>query len=339
MRFKALLVLVYFACSLAAQQPSAPTPEARLAEARQQIEQGAYQEAAQALKRLEAESPQLKGLAHELGVVSYKIGDYLATVKYFERASAEDPNDKVAIQLRGLSLFYLGSAAKAVPLLEQVHGWYPVANVDATYVLGLAYLQTKDYEKARRTFGEMFGVAPDSAASYLFMARMLLRQGFDPVAEEHAQKAAALDPKLPGVHYLLGEFYLFNSKYDAAAREFETELKLNPAFAASYDRLADVYFRTGRFDDAHRLLQRAILLDPNSTGPYILMGKVMLKKNDPQQALLYLQRAAKMDPGNYITHHLMGQVYRALKNTEAAERELKLAEQLQQKQNPLQPLN
>ena len=77
-----------------------------------------------------------------------------------------------------------------------------------------------------------------------------------------------------------------------------------------------------------------LLLDANATGPYILMGKVLLKKDDPQQALLYLERANKMDSRNFITHHLMGQAYRALKNTEAAERELKLAEQLQSQQSP-----
>jgi len=38
----------------------------------------------------------------------------------------------------------------------------------------------------------MFGVAADSAASYLFTARMLLRQDFGPVAEEYAQKASLL---------------------------------------------------------------------------------------------------------------------------------------------------
>ena len=36
-----------------------------------------------------------------------------------------------------------------------------------------------------------------------------------------------------------------------------------------------------------------------------------------------------MDPNNSITHHLLGQAYRDLGKNEEAERELKLAEQLQ----------
>jgi Flp pilus assembly protein TadD len=40
-----------------------------------------------------------------------------------------------------------------------------------------------------------------------------------------------------------------------------------------------------------------------------------------------------MDPNNPIPHHLLGQAYRELGRTEEAERELKLAEQLQVQQN------
>ena len=36
-----------------------------------------------------------------------------------------------------------------------------------------------------------------------------------------------------------------------------------------------------------------------------------------------------MDPNNAITHHLLGQAYRDLGKKDDAERELKLAEQLQ----------
>jgi tetratricopeptide (TPR) repeat protein len=305
-----------------------------LSEARQLIKQNRYREASTVLAETAKSSPNTLGLAHEQGIVAYKLGDYLAAANHLKRAIEEDPSDKTAVQLRGLSLFYLGSPTQAIPLLEQVHSWYPIANVDATHVLTLAYIQTKDYDRARRSTAEMYSVPADSAASYLFLARTLMRQGHDPIAEEHGLKAVALDPKLPLAHYLLGEFYLYKSRIPEATKHLEAELALNPAFAGTYDRLADVYVRTERFDEAHRLLQRAILLDPNSTGPYILMGKVLLKKDDPQQALLYLERANRMDARNFITHHLMGQAYRALKNTDAAERELKIAEELQAEQAP-----
>jgi len=43
-----------------------------------------------------------------------------------------------------------------------------------------------------------------------------------------------------------------------------------------------------------------------------------------------------MDPNNDIPHHLLGLAYRGLGRSEDAERELKLAEQLQSRENPKQ---
>ena len=53
------------------------------------------------------------------------------------------------------------------------------------------------------------------------------------------------------------------------------------------------------------------------------------KKGEADLALRALQRAAAMDPNNAITHHLLGQTYRDLGRQEEAERELKIASQLQ----------
>src|ERR1700687_5806273 len=179
----------------------------------------------------------------------------------------------------------------------------------------------------------MFGVSPDSAASYLFTARMLLRQDFGPVAEEYAQKAVSLDAKLPLAHFLLGEIALSHSKISEAAEEFEKELQLNPGYAPAYYKLADAYSRIQKFDEAEKLLQRSIWLDSTSTGPYILMGKVLAKKGETELAVRTLPRALAMDPNNPVPHHLLGQAYRDLGRSEDAERELKLAAQLEERQS------
>jgi tetratricopeptide (TPR) repeat protein len=229
----------------------------------------------------------------------------------------------------GLSYYLSGKPADAIPFLEKVQDWYPRANVDASYILGQCYIQTKDYPHARLAFAKMFDVPPDSAASYLFTARMLFRQEFGPVALEYAQKAVALDPKLPLAHFLLGEIHLFQSQVAEAIADFQQELAVDPGDAATYYKLADAYSRVQKFDDSERLLQRSIWLDPTSTGPYILMGKVLEKKGEPELAIRALQRAASMDPNNAITHHLLGQAYRDLGKNDDADRELKLAGQLQ----------
>ena len=313
-------------------QPSGPNFEA----ARKLLQEGKYDEALSQLQALAAQNPKLPGLSHQLGTAYYKKGDFQKAVGYLKQATEENPKDSEAVQLLGLSYYLSGRPNDAIPLLEKVQTWYPMANVDAAYILGVSYIQVKNYPQARVAFARMFDVPADSAASYLFTARMLLRQEFDPIAEEYAQKAVALDPKLPLAHFLLGELYLYKSRVDEAITEFEKEKAINPAHAPTYYKLADAYSRIQKYDDAERLLQRSIWLDATSTGPYILMGKILEKKGEFDLAVRALQRAVTMDPNNSITHHLLGQAYRDLGRNDEAEKELKSAEQLQERENSKQ---
>lgn len=318
----------------AAAAPDQPaTPASDLAQIRQLSESGKHDEALAKLRELQAKDPNLKGLDREFGIIYYKKGDYLEAINSLKKALAADASDNESTQLLGLSSYLAGRPADAIPFLEKVQSWYPRANVDASYILGICYIQTKDYPKARTAFARMFDVPADSAASYLFTARMLLRQEFDPVAEEYALKATTLDPKLPQAHFLLGELFLYKSRVPEAIEQFQKELSLNPANAATYYKLADAYSRIQKFDDAERLLQRSIWLDATSTGPYILMGKVLQKKGELELAVRALRHAATMDPNNPMTHHLLGQTYRDMGRKEEAETELKIAEELRTKQD------
>jgi tetratricopeptide (TPR) repeat protein len=302
-------------------------------EPRRLLQQGKYDEALAALHELETKRPALKGLSHELGLAYYKKSDFLKAAASFRKALALDPGDNEAIQLLGLSYYLAGRPAEAIGPLEKVQTWYSSANVDASYILGICYIQTKDYPSARKAFAKMFAVPAESAASYLFTARMLFRHEYDPVAEEYAKNAVGLDPRLPLAHALLGELYLYKSRVPEAIEQFQKELELNPGEASAYYKLADGYTRLQKYEEAERLLQRSIWLDATSTGPYILMGKVLEKKGETALAVRALQRALAMDPNNPIPHHLLGQAYRELGRTEEAERELKLAGQLQVQQN------
>jgi tetratricopeptide (TPR) repeat protein len=313
--------------------PSTQSTDSPFAQARKLLQQGKTDEAIAQLQQLANQQPSLRGLSHELGVAYYKNGDYMKAVESFKAAIAEDANDDEGVQLLGLSYYLAGHPGEAIPYLEKVQAWYPRANVDASYILGLCYIQSKDYSQAKKAFARMFDVPAESAPAYLFTARMLLRQEFVPIAEVYAHKAAELDPKLPLVHYLLGELYLFKSQIPDAISELQKELALNPAYAPVYYKLGDAYSRVQKFDDAERVLQRSIWLDSTSTGPYILMGKVLEKKGETELAVRALQRAAAMDPNNAMTHHLLGQTYREMGKTADADRELHEAERLREAQD------
>jgi len=157
---------------LGARQQSVPVPQADtepnaesaspFAAARSLLQSGRYEEAISSLQALSAARPSVRGLDRELGVVYYKKADYLNAISSLNRALQEDAKDNEATQLLGLSYYLAGRPAEAIPYLEKVQSWFARANVDASYILGICYIQSKDYARARIAFARMFEVPPAS---------------------------------------------------------------------------------------------------------------------------------------------------------------------------------
>jgi predicted Zn-dependent protease len=312
---------------------SSGTP-VNLTQLRQLIDRG---HAAEALKQLDdfvAQNPRTPGVDRLRGLALYSQDRFAEADAAFAAALKQDDQDEESRQMRGLTLFRLSRPADAIPLLEAAHSWTSQTKVDPSYVLGLCYLETRLYDKARAAFASQYGFPPESASAYLLAARMLLRREYLPVAQEFASKALVLDPQLPLAHALLGEVAMAGGHLDEAIEQFEKERLRNPLDGSVYDRLGDAYTRAGDYTKAQQSLQRALLLEPNSTGPYILLGKVLLKKQDPVNAVMYLERAEAMDPGNSMTHSLLGQAYRTLGRTDDASRETLTAQRLQAASEP-----
>ena len=179
---------------LGAQTPPAVAPADSLARAEAALEHERPNEALAILQPMAGAQPPIKGVQHELGVVYYRTGKLVEAQQAFEKAIAQDASDKESVQMEGLVLYRLGHPAAAIPYLERVRQWMPGANADATYVLGLCYLNARRYDDARAAFAAQFGEPSDSAGAYLLMGTMLRHVNLPELAAVQAQKALELSP-------------------------------------------------------------------------------------------------------------------------------------------------
>ena len=324
----ALIVLIAFRDDIAFAQKD----DDALSSARSLLRQGKNGEAIERLKELATRQPKAKGVNHELGVAYYREGEYLESAKYLQNAWKENPDDRDAAQLLGLSYYSTGRPGEAIPPLEAVRSWHPNASIDAIYILGLCYVLTKRYPEARQTFAHLYGVTGDPAAAHLLLGRMLLRQGFDPAAEGEIMAALSIFPQTPLAHFALGELHVYWGNYPKAVEEFNAELALNPACTPALTHLGEVYWRLNRDEESERALQRSISLDPAASEPYVVLGKVMLREKQPALAEKYLLQGVHLDPSSYTAHYFLGQLYRYQGKLETAEREMKAAARIQQLQ-------
>lgn len=308
--------------------------QAGVARADALIQEGKTDQAITLLNELAQREPKAPGLEAKLGKAYYEKRNYAQAVTHLERALNQKLDDGESTQLLGLSYYLLGHSQVAIPLLEKVQSWLPRPDVTGSYVLGISYLKTRQYDKARAAFAKMFSVSPQGPGAHLVLAQMMLHQEFEDQAVRELQKALALDLRLPMAHFLLGEIYLYKSNIQHALEEFNKELEINPVLWVAYWRMGDAYTRLENWNEAERALKQAIWLNQNFTGPYILLGKVEIKKGNPDLAAGFLQRALKMDPNNYSAHYLLGTVYKQLGRSEESNREFELTRTLRAEKEP-----
>ena len=80
----------------------------------------------------------------------------------------------------------------------------------------MAYIQTRQPDRARETWARAFRVPPDSAAAHLVAAQMMVRAEMEEMAQAELTAALKKDPRLPHAHLLLGQAALFRGRLDEA---------------------------------------------------------------------------------------------------------------------------
>jgi tetratricopeptide (TPR) repeat protein len=333
------LVLVFILALLGATSATAvqetavqePPPDAAavLAEARGLVNRGQPAAAIQKLLPLGRGDPRVAQL---LGVAYYQTDDSLKAIELLTPVADALPpgslEEREAHQVLGLSLYLAGKLAEAIPYLEKTRAWAG-GNIDLLNVLGNAYVQTQQPDKAREVFARLFGVAPGSAGAHLLAAQMMVRLEFEDMARAELEAAIAKDPRIPQARYLLAQSAIFRARFDEATQLLEKELEVNPGNAMALYRLGEALSRQNKWDEAIAALQKSIWLQPYFSGPYIVLGRAYMKKGQPAIAEGLLRRALQYDPNNKSAHYLLGQLLQQAGREDEARRELEIAERLQ----------
>ena len=142
------------------QAPPSTTLSPELAAVRTEILEGRSDKALEQLARMPADAPPVRYLT---GLAYYHRDDHVRAIEYLapvaQTLAAGSLERREAIQVLGLSYYLAGRLREALPLLEETRQWAK-DNSELGHVLGLAYIQTQQPDKARTVIAETFGVEP-----------------------------------------------------------------------------------------------------------------------------------------------------------------------------------
>lgn len=333
------LLLFPLQSAFGAAQQGARSSETDLDRAETLLSRGRLDEAIGLLENLQRKKPPPPGIEGKLGKAYYKKRGFQQAITHLKAAIQENAEDRETAQLLGLSFYAMGQLDQAIPLLEKLQSHLPAPEFDGWYLLGVCYLRTQQLDKARAAFAQMFSVPSDTATSHLLFAQMMVRQRLEEKAVPELEKAASLDPRLPMVHFLLGEIYLYKTNPLRALEEFKKELEINPTVWLVYWRLGDAYARLEKYDEAEKALKQSIWLNETFTGSYLLLGEVEVKKGNLELGAGLLERALKLDPQNDFAHYSLARAYQQMGRTEEANRHFEITRTLRaEKKNDEQRL-
>jgi tetratricopeptide (TPR) repeat protein len=196
----------------------------------------------------------------------------------------------------------------AATVLSKLRALFPA---DADVLYEAARLHMRAWNDA---IYQLYQKAPSSFRVNQISAEILETQGRFPEAAAEYRKAIEKSPGTLGLHFHLGRTLLLSShdpaNLDAAYKEFEAELALNPVDSVCHYQMAQVLLAQHRSEDAAGRLARALELDPNFPEALVALGKLRLEEKKYDEAIGLLQRAVKLTPESESAHYNLMMAYR-----------------------------
>ncbi len=192
--------------------------------------------------------------------------------------------------------------AEAATLTAQALGYTPYAEGRTALE---RYEQSRNLEKAIELFGLALERDPRYALAHAGLAeaywrlyRATRKAEYVALAQQHCERALALDDLSALPWITLGMIHAGTGKLEEALGDYRKALDRNPRSADAYRELGDAYERLGRPADAERAYSQAIDLRPGSWANHHYLGAFLLGQGRYEEAEKAFEQALTLAPDN-----------------------------------------
>src|SRR5262249_14812137 len=138
------------------------------------------------------------------------------------------------------------------------------SQADALFVLGGAYLATKDYKSAVGAFEKAVAAQPNNPSALVRLGATYAEGGEIGKAENQLEAAVRIDPRGGGeAMSVLSRIYLKQGKPDKAIQRVTQQIAQYPNQPALYEVLGQVYLDQKNYSKAEEAYRKLLSLDSN----------------------------------------------------------------------------
>lgn len=219
-----------------------------------------------------------------LGVCTKEIGQYEETIKAFQEALKEKPDD-VSINLK----------------------------------LAETYQIAEQYDNAAEAYRKLAEINPDEATAYYGMVvKMYDGIGMFEKAIEAANKIVEFNPDSELAVYNLGIMYSKLEKYDDAIKTFRKALTINPNYDIAYYNIGLNYFNLKKFKEAVDAFKNFVEITPDNADAWYNIGVGYMQIKNFEAALHPLRKSIELRPDYGLALYNLAICYLNLKDSYSA---------------------
>ena len=304
-----------------------------------------HAKAASQLKLILKSNPNHAQTNFNLANSLYEQQLYDEAIKYYQLAIQLEPNFVNAHIHCGICYRMLKNYNEAIVCLQQALN-LDKANARAFHVLGMVYVDIEDYNRALHCLESAAELAPKHAEFRVSFASVLEKASLDIEAGLQYHLACEIDPNyldgftLYGAYLLkhhrhdealecfkraellapqnldvldyLGNTYLGMSDTDAALKQFNATLQIEPKRVASLTGIEQVYQETGKLDAAMDVCDKIISINPSLPTGFLLKTRIKKSKSDDglaEQLLKFVEQDDSSQENKIAINFALGKIY------------------------------
>lgn len=214
----------------------------------------------------------------------------------------------------------------AFPIASRLQALYP-KDADVLYESARLYMRAWN-----DTIYQMFRNTPASFRVNQISAEIFETQSRYGEAAGEYRKAIEKNPSALDLHFRLGRALLMQShapeSLDAAQKQFEAELALNPADAVAEQQIGLILLAKQKPEEAASRFERALALNPDFPEALQALAKSRMDAKQYDAAIALLEHLIRLQPDNEGAHYSLMMAYRDTGKPEAALREKAALEKL-----------
>jgi tetratricopeptide (TPR) repeat protein len=191
--------------------------------------------------------------------------------------------------------------------------------------MGVAFLEMKMYEEARREFRRAVEIHPDSLEARFYLSLTCHKLGLHQEAVQHLAKATELQPVKSAVFNNLGLAHEKLGNLDEAKTFFTMAAEAQGAGSTPWLNLGILCYRLGQFEDAEKALRSALEMGTKSSlCPYYL-GLILAERGEYDEAEASFRQSVEANPDSPAAINNLGAVLELKGDSKLAEQEYRSA--------------